>query len=761
MKRVEGYGPKDAEIVLVGEAPGAEEEHQGIPFVGQAGKFLDMLLEKAGIVRHRCYITNVVKIRPPNNDLTRLNELGLSLSDFIPEFKQELESLNPKVIVALGNVALSAMTWLTGIEKYRGSVLNDSEPYLVPTLHPSYIKQYGYNLHRVVIADLMKAARIASAGFTRTPRNFSVARTVPEVLEAVERCHAQGSFSYDIETRWGQVTCFGLGLSASEAVVIPFKNGYQNYWFESDELVVWEHLRRLMSSPDVLKIGHNAFRYDNIFLYRYWNGLPAPPWFDTLLGHAMIFPDLPHDLAFLTSIYTDQPYYKDDVKDISGKRLTVPMPILFEYNAKDCMVTYEIAYKEMEELRKLDMEPYTYGFIFPLYRALGEITQKGVLIDTERRDLLKTQYEQEINQLQAEIEAEVGHPLNVRSSAQMKKLLYETLKLKPKYDRKTKRLSTGEDALVELALETGNPLLNKILKLRSLKTLLSTFVDAGIDPDGRIRTSYGITETTRLSSTKTIFGTGANLQNIPKEYRVVFVADSGYSLTKCDKSQAEARAVAWLSNCRELKRLFTSGEDVFKYVAHIAFNVPIDQVDKKLRQEAKPVTHGSNYKMGPKLFSKYIGKSFKEGREIQNRYFSRFPEIRTWQNDIINQINKSGRIRTPFGRVRIFTGRYDERSYKEAIADSPQSIVVNDVNLGLLKLHYYLKELGPDAAFVVLQVHDEVVILHRTELRNEVVDLLRIVYSRPIYFGDDPLYIPVEIATGPDWYNMTEERRSA
>ncbi len=463
-------------------------------------------------------------------------------------------------------------------------------------------------------------------------------------------------------------------------------------------------------------------------------------------------PDLPHDLAFLTSVYTDQIYYKADTKDESGKRFKCTMPVLCEYNAKDCMVTYEIAQYEMHELEQLGMHDFYCGYVMPLYRALGEVTTVGVKIDPVEQDKFRWWYTMQAEAIQAELNEELGYELNVRSNPQMMKLLYEDLGLKPKLNRKTKRPSADKNALALLAEETDNLLLNRIVKLRSLQTLLSTFVEARLDDDGRIRTSYGVTETGRLTSTETIRHTGANLQNIPKEYRATFIADEGHKLISADKSQAEARAVAWLSNCTAMKDVFKSGEDLFRWVGSIVFDKRPDDITYNERQDSKRVVHGSDYRMGVKLFSVHIKKPLNEAKVIQGRYFSRFGEIRAWQNWIEKQVATVGRIETPFGRLRIFTGRYDENTYKEAIAFQPQSTVADDVNMGLLQLHYTL----PEGARLILQVHDEVVVLCPDALVDEVVQLIKHVYSRPMRIHNDELIIPIEVKVGLNWYEMKE-----
>jgi len=151
-RRVDPVGPVDAKIVLVGEAPGKEEDETGVPFTGASGTLLTQIMREAGIERSQCYITNVIKYRPPNNNLNKLHEIGLKLEECEEELRRELRQLNPNVIVPLGNTALHALTGKglkakDKITNWRGSIIpsypsigREGTPVkVIPTLHPAFI----------------------------------------------------------------------------------------------------------------------------------------------------------------------------------------------------------------------------------------------------------------------------------------------------------------------------------------------------------------------------------------------------------------------------------------------------------------------------------------------------------------------------------------------------------------------------------------------------------------------------------------------
>ena len=153
-----GTGPKDAKIMLVGEALGADEERLGEPFVGGAGYLLDSALSTSGIRREVCRVTNLVKIRPPNNDLKRLGELGLSVNEFIPLLKEEVEEIRPNVVCSLGGHATQALTSHPSIMEWRGSICESSlvaGQKVVPSIHPAAIlRQYKWK--PLLVLDLKR-----------------------------------------------------------------------------------------------------------------------------------------------------------------------------------------------------------------------------------------------------------------------------------------------------------------------------------------------------------------------------------------------------------------------------------------------------------------------------------------------------------------------------------------------------------------------------------------------------------------------------
>jgi DNA polymerase-1 len=301
------------------------------------------------------------------------------------------------------------------------------------------------------------------------------------------------------------------------------------------------------------------------------------------------------------------PYYKDDFKNWADNQAT-KSETLWSYNCKDCLVTYEIAKKQQLELKQDDLDSYFYGYKQPLFRVLFDMQTKGVKRDEAARQkhhdsiLAKAEVEQqEINKI-------AGRELNVNSSKQMCQYLYTDLGLPVQYKKREKEgraiqtPTSDEKALLKLFVRSQRPILKKIIELRGLLKSLSTYIDVDLRADGMIRTSYGVAETGRLTSSIPAWNDGMQVQNVPEELRDIFIPSSPeLEITKADLSQAELRIVTYLADCKSFKEKFINHEDVMIMVASWITQRPESDFNKKSpeRYTAKRTVHGLNYTMGP------------------------------------------------------------------------------------------------------------------------------------------------------------------
>jgi uracil-DNA glycosylase family 4 len=362
-KYVPGEGNPNAKILLLGEAPGEDEDATGRPFVGKAGQLLDTLLQGAGIDRSNVWTTNVYHWRPPSNDIERWKEIEQFVG---PKEKQheitwrEITEVDPNVIVALGGVAMEFVTGHKGITKWRGSVLPalDKNHKVVSTFHPSHLLRtygevYEYYQRYVVQLDLQKAVRQSLYKEYKPPsRVLQIARSSLDVYNYFRQYSTMPYSSIDIEVFKSNPICIGIAQSKHHAISIPLVQKWNNIQIStiphSDLANIWKMVAQHLASPRYKKIGQN-FKFDQERLEGL--GFKVENFYaDTMLLSHTIQPEFPKSLAFLCSIYTDEPYYKDEGKQFNPKRDRIDQ--LLQYNAKDAAVTLEVFEGQLKDLEE-------------------------------------------------------------------------------------------------------------------------------------------------------------------------------------------------------------------------------------------------------------------------------------------------------------------------------------------------------------------------------------------------------------------------
>ena len=355
MTYVSGVGPSTASLIVVGEAPGEHEERELKPFVGPSGRIVNEVLNDAGISRSEVYLTNVVKVRPPNNDIKKLNLLGKSIDDFIPQLWDEINAIKPNAILAFGNTALTALTNHKGIEKYRGS--SQGYPKVIPTLHPASLlhKESSGKLRSwkdIVFIKWDAARAVNQSKFKEIElprRNLMVCRNSLDLFRFLDKYNGRSPVSVDIETFRTIPICIAFAFNSSEALSIPLFNilspTNESGISRSDMTMIWKAIAEILFDPHIQKIGQN-FKFDESLLETCVNktvnfGMKVYGfYFDTMLAFKTLYPELPAKLEFISSVLTEEPYYKDEGKEFNPKKDKLDRLLL--YNAKDAAVTYEV-----------------------------------------------------------------------------------------------------------------------------------------------------------------------------------------------------------------------------------------------------------------------------------------------------------------------------------------------------------------------------------------------------------------------------------
>ena len=323
-------GSHSAPVVIVGEAWGRDEALTGTPFVGASGQELTKLLLQAGIKRSDCLLTNTLNLQPPDNNIEalcvtkKLAGDGYPLASlaqgkylhpaYLPELARLREEINfhPRnLVIALGRTASWAMLGVAGISNIRGTIAKGvfTDYKILPTYHPAAVLR-NWALRPIVLADLMKARREAAFPEIRRPERWVLTDPTLEEIRAwaARWLPSATALACDIETKAGQITEIGFAVSPKQALVVPFtKNGLEHYWGEEAEVRAWLLVQEILAAP-VPKIFQNGM-YDLIYLRRAKLHV-AQAREDTMLLHHSLFPEMQKGLAFMGSLYTNEPAWK-------------------------------------------------------------------------------------------------------------------------------------------------------------------------------------------------------------------------------------------------------------------------------------------------------------------------------------------------------------------------------------------------------------------------------------------------------------------
>jgi DNA polymerase I-like protein with 3'-5' exonuclease and polymerase domains/uracil-DNA glycosylase len=772
--------------MIVGEAPGEEEIIRREPFVGASGAELNRMLHEAGIARSECFITNVCRERPPDNDIslwvTRTkSHVTEGMTPYLDGWIRpvvasgmellwkEINLVRPNVILALGNVSLWALTGKWGIKNWRGSSLSslsklipqDGESTLtsvkvIPAYHPAYILR-DWSERAITINDLKRLRAASSSPTISRPRyEFILRPSFEQVSSYLRNLYANlnagpAVLSVDIETRGGHIACLGIATTRLSAICIPFMcvERREGYWNEAEEYAIILQLHKVLTHPNARVVGQN-FIYDSQYIYRWWGFVPNFSR-DTMLGHHSCFSGLPKGLGYLASMYCEYyVYWKDEGKNWDPK---VGEEQLWHYNCLDCVYTLECDEVIQENVTSLGLrEPHDFqqSLFWPVLQAMV----RGVRVDEQRRSTFAMELSDEIAARESWFKEILGHPLNPRSPKQMKELFYEDFKQPEIRNRKTKQVTLDDEAMQKIAAREPllRPLLRRISEHRSLGVFLSTFVGAKLDSDHRLRSSFNIagTETYRFSSSQNAFDSGLNFQNIPKggeteegvvgtlelpNVRKLFIPDPGFAIFDADLAGADFQVVVEEADDDEFRCMLAEGVDI-----HIE-NAKLLGVDRSM---AKRWVHGTDYGGGARTMAISCGITVHTAEKLRARWFSAHPGIKRWHDRTEAQLHTKRFVENRFGYRRYYFDRI-EGMLPEALAWVPQSTVACYINRIWSRIYHEL----PDVQ-VLIQVHDSLVGQAPIHLKDWAIARVSELAKSVSIPYDRPLIIPLNIASSTE-----------
>jgi len=809
-RRYVGFrGVPSAPIWIVGEAPGADEDQAGVPFVGASGRELDRMLVEAGIPSGLCCFVNPYKVRPPDNDIDRIEETGITKQLFEEQFIEELNEYKPSFIAPVGGTSLQILCEFTidhrdkesKISKWRGSLLSSEQlrwpHYVIPNFHPAYILREWSDRDVVVFIfrRLKEEYDYFAANGKHQPlpeRELIADPSFGEAQEYLNECLAHpGPTSVDIELLARRVPiCCSFSFSRNSAVSISLLDGDV-----SNLRVLWRLINRVLAEKRL--VGQNWTTFDSNWMEALGFNGGVRLCDDTLVRHHVLHPELSHKLDFQVMQYTRQPFYKDEGR---GWVLRDGMVKLKRYNCLDACCTLEV-YEEQEH--EFDENPalrrFYESYEMPLARGFHSIDKKGIQTDPQSLGDLRKDVVRELGERCVSISSSLGgRPvvysnemaislarqlkidskgiLNIASVPQLKDVLKNELKIKLKTTKNYKgeyKESTGEESLNEAFAATGNTVLKDTLRVRELNKILGTNIDARLG-SGVFYSCYSVTGTVtgRRASRKNFLGYGSNGQNQPKhsdlgeKFQGIFVARPGHIFIACDQASAEEWIVqgiiADVSGDRrgicELQDSITSGISRHARLASQIFGLPLEKTNNKECLEyflGKKVRHAGNYDMRENTMAAQLAAAGFPVKipfcaAILQKFHEVEPAIRgVFHKYIEHELRTKKFLRTPLGRERVFHGLrpYGDNSkvYREGYAYIPQSTIGDNNGLAVL----CCQTIHP--GLVLADGHDSMLLEVKDDFDSllEGIQLVDRAYDRVIRFPNGfEVRIPIDFRIG-------------
>ena len=571
----------------------------------------------------------------------------------------------------------------------------------------------------------------------------------------------QTSVCFDTETT-------SLNPLEAELVGIAFSwNVGKGFYlpFPEDQLAAKEKIelvRPFFESDSIEKIGQNL-KYDIKVMHRYGVDVKGKL-FDTMLAHYLINPDMRHNMDVLSETYLN--YTPVSITELIGKKgknqlsmRQVPLDKQTEYAVEDADVTFQLAQHFKPELEEAKTTKLFEEIEIPLLRVLADMESEGINLDKNFLNSLSTELDNDIKSLEQKVFKAAGEEFNIGSPKQLGEILFGKLKLvdKPK-KTKTGQFSTSEDVLSYLAKE--HEIIKHVLDYRGLTKLKSTYVDAlpeqVEEATGRVHTDYmqTVAATGRLSSNN------PNLQNIPirtergRQVRKAFVPrDENYILLAADYSQIELRIIAALSEEDTMIEAFKNGMDIHASTASKVFGVPLEEVTREQRSNAKTVNFGIIYGVSAFGLSNQTDLSRTEAKELIDTYYKTYPKLRNYISEQVDFARENGYVQTVLGRRRylkdINTGNQVVRGAAErnAVNAPIQGSAADIIKIAMINIHKKLEE-GKYKTKMLLQVHDELVFdCHKDELE----EMKQLIQSEMENAYKLSVPLDVEVGIGQNW----------
>jgi DNA polymerase I-like protein with 3'-5' exonuclease and polymerase domains len=748
---------------------------------------------------------------PPNLDKKKLpfhiraREFGVDMEQQLTELRTEINDVKPNCILALGGTALWALSGKTKINKQRGSIMWGMGSKFVPTYNPAHLVSHapggeikGYFNRQIIIFDMKRASVESLTPEMNLPnRVLQVCNNSGELYEFLSRYKNNKRLSVDIEAGGHCLPiCIGLSFDKNHGMTVPLWNRDGISSIPNSDLVnCWQMLAETLWEKDI--VGQN-FNYDRDKIRRLGFAIRRIH-SDTLLKAFAINPELPKGLAFSTSLYTREPFYKDEgMYEGSIRDLLLGC-------ARDACVTLEIDEAMDADLEELGVTKFYENFLMTLPDMYLEIENNGFRINNTTRMELIEKYVKWDARLGYEMFELAGVDVNVSSPVQVHSLLFDEWKL-------PRRKGVGEEELTALLnLKSGIKTpeqrlwIEKCLERRRVKKTISTYLFAIPDYDGKMRTTcFMCLDTGRTSTgqqdppirpTVDVVGNGKKADfkvmgtafqvftkhgDIGADVRGMYEPDEGEIFVQLDSSQAEARVVFNLATDEEALEAI----DVHDYHALTAswffggteadYSKKVLGYESPIRFAGKTLRHAGHLGAGHRRAAtelntqarKYkidINISESQAERALKIFHTRQPKIQKVFHAQVQECIKETRrltaplpygIDAPRGGVRIFYERWGDDLFRQALAYLPQRAVTDNTKAACIRIKRQFKE-----AKIILEAHDALLFSVRQEYLDDFIPLAKKEMERPINFKACSLprrmlKIPCDVEIGHNYKDL-------
>ena len=799
----------------MGEAPGASEEAGGEPFIGEAGKLLDQCLEAAGLARADLFITNSARCRPPDNRTPKPSE-QTSCSVFTV---RELGLVQPKVIVAVGGAALSALTSHRAVGKSRGSVIDMRPEYrssvpVIATYHPAAALHNPAQRQRIlndIVSDFKMAQRLIGNApedeFTVVTPQTHGTSVAKETLKALAQCSqlavdfewetfgdAQWPWSRSIHGEQPAMVCVGFAGEIDGRIVtvsVPWEGA-------------WEKAARALLSR-VPTIYHLGLESSDIIWLLYMGIDPIIAGDSYTLAKLLNVSASGYGLGTLAPMLTDMPPgWKEEMgkrgrryddNSLVGKRpiTSAEWEQLLVYNGRDCVATLKLHDRLMEmaheQQRAQTLKLYT-GLMLPVLKAFAWMAINGVGLDLDEIEKL----EATIGERMVKLKQEIGDVLGVKGRYELVEkdsniatliernlgiVLPRTSQGRPQMNEATRRHFRDEHPVFSLLDEQAH------LKKRNTTYWTPWLELLDRQQSDRLHTVYrpSGTGTGRTSASSE---SGATLQQYPRKEAKQFVrAAPGRKLILADESQIELRVGAYLSGDKRLQGYYRAGKDVHRMTAAavlaLSTGLSIEQfladedawasrVTKDQRQGAKPINFGFLYGAQEATFIESAERdygirfSMPQATQFRRAYFTLYSGVADWHKRAFREVQRGERTaRTYFGRERDVVGDRDEdfSAIMRKLVNTPTQSIGNDITMTGMA-DFWDRVMGNNLqqhVSLVGYIHDAVVVEADDYYVDWAAGTLKYCLENPDLYGRlgqvFPLPLEAETKVGESWESAT------